>query len=176
MLIILVIIKITAVLLDVGVDVEGARVHLLDTEIVRLQLTIDLTLLGAVATSDPNALHVLTTNDMIPVRIRATVVLLGQREHGSLLHAVGEVMGDLLPKLAGLAREGLEMILEVLQRLREVFGALLEGILALLEEVRALLGPVFQLVILSADDLLEGRGGRGSGSHQQCGGKNSHTG
>lgn len=156
MLVVFVIVKITTVLLDVGIDTEGAGIHFLDAEIIRLQLAVNLPLLGAIGTSDPNALYFLATNDMIPVRIRATAVLLGQREHGGLLHAVGEVVGDFLPELTGLAGKSLELVLEVLQRLREELGALLESVMALLEEIRALLGPVVQLLILSADDLLEG--------------------
>lgn len=176
MLVVLVIVKITTVLLDVGIDTEDAGIHLLHAEIISLELTINLPLLGAASTSDPNTLHLLATDNMVPVRVRATVVLLGQREHGGLLHAVGEVVGDLLPKLTGLARECLELILKILQGLGEELGALLESIVALLEEVRTLLGPVVHLLILRADDLLEGRGGRRSGSHQQCGGNNSHSG
>ena len=168
-LVILVVIKITTVLLDIRINAKRAGVHLLHAQIIGLELAVDLTLLSTISTCDPGALDILAANNMVPVRAGTAGMLLGQREHGSVVHRVGEVVRHFLPQLASLTGKGIEVVLELLERLRENVRTMLEGI-------RALLDDVLQLVLVDAHDLLERGGCRRGSSHQHGGGKKSHDG
>jgi hypothetical protein len=166
MLIILVVIKITRVLLDTRVDTEGTGVGLLDTEIICLQLAINLTLLLTVGASHPDALDIGATDDVVPVGVGPTGVLLGQGEHRVVVHGIREEVRDLIPKLTSLIREGLQLILEDLKGLggSGSGGSNRSGLLnVLLRDAQDLL-----------ELLLERGNGRGGRSDQQSSWQNSH--
>lgn len=169
MLVVFVIIQITTVLLDVRVYAKGAGVDLLDAEVVSFQLSIDLTLLGTIGTRNPHALDLRTADDVVPVRVRTTGVLLGQREHGRVIHGMREVVRDFLPISPSLVRESLQVVLKLLERLGEDVRALLEGVVALLDDV-------LQLLPVNPHNLLQRRSSRRGRSHQQSGWQNSHDG
>ena len=116
MLVLLVVIKVTAVLLDL-VDAEDAGVDVLCTQAVVLKLAVDLTLLLAVGVLDPDALDVSALDDVIPLGVVLASVRLGVGEEGGLVHLLRVHHGDLIPDGAGLASEGLEALLEIVQRL-----------------------------------------------------------
>lgn len=67
MLVVIIIVKVTTVLLDIRVNTKGARVDLLHAEIISLQLAINLTLLSAIGTGNPNTLNFLASDNVIPV-------------------------------------------------------------------------------------------------------------
>jgi hypothetical protein len=152
MLVILVIIQITSVLLHTRIDTESTRIGLLDSQIIGLQLAIDLSLLLAASSSDPDTLDISTTDDVVPVGVRTTGVLLRQREDRVMIHAVGEVASNLIPQMTSLTRQGLELLLEVMKRLGQCVGTLLG----------------------QSEDLLEGRSSRSGRSDQQRSWQNSH--
>jgi hypothetical protein len=152
MLVILVIIQITSVLLHTRIDTESTRIGLLDSQIIGLQLAIDLSLLLAASSSDPDTLDISTTDDVVPVGVRTTGVLLRQREDRVMIHAVGEVASNLIPQMTSLTRQGLELLLEVMKRLGQCVGTLLG----------------------QSEDLLEGRSRRSGRSDQQRSWQNSH--
>jgi hypothetical protein len=152
MLVILVIVKITSVLLDTRIDTESTRIGLLDSQIIGLQLAINLPLLLAAGSSDPDALDISTTDDVVPVGVRTTGVLLRQREDRVMIHAVGEVASNLIPQMTSLIRQRLKLLLEVMKRLGQ--------------RISTLLGQ--------SEDLLEGRSNRSGRSDQQRSWQNSH--
>jgi len=126
-LVILLIVKVTAVLLDL-VNIEMAGVNLLGSQAVVLELALNLSLLLALGVLDPDALDVGTLHDMVPLVVMLAGVGLGQREEAGLVHGFGEHEGDLIPNLASLAGQGLERLLQVVQRLRPRLRSLLGGL------------------------------------------------
>jgi hypothetical protein len=132
MLVILVVVKVTTVLFDTRVDAESAGVNLLGTKGIGIQLAIDFTLLGAISTLNPDALNICATDVVVPMGVRATSVLLRQGEHRSTLHGFREFGGYLLPELAGLARERLELFRELGEGIRALFGYILRDVLHIL--------------------------------------------
>lgn len=158
MLIILVIIQVTRELFHVRVDPEGSRVRLLDPKVVGLKLTLHISLLLAVLVSDPDALDIRSTDDVVPVGVGATGVLLRQREDRVVVEVIGESIRDLLPQTTGLIGQRLELLSEVLKRFVYLRQAFLKGFLEVASEVLE--------VLEAAKDLL-GRGGRGGRADQQ---------
>jgi len=116
MLVLLVVVKVAAVLLDL-VHAEHAGVDLLDAQVELLELAVDLALLLAVGVLDPDALHVGALDDVVPLAVVLAHVWLGAGEEGRFFETLREHQGDLVPGGAGLAGERLEALLEVLQRL-----------------------------------------------------------
>lgn len=112
----LVIVEIATVLLDL-VDAEVAGVDLLGSQAVVLELAFDLSFLLALSVLNPDALDVGTFHDVVPLVVVLAGVRLGQREEAGLVHGLGEHESDLIPDLAGLAGQGLERLLQVVQRL-----------------------------------------------------------
>ena len=115
-LVLLVVVEVTRVLLDL-VDAEHAGVDLLGPQAVLLELAVNLALLLAVLVLDPDALDVGALDDVVPFTVLLARVRLGLGEESSLLKALGEHHGDLVPNGASLASERLEALLEVLERL-----------------------------------------------------------
>jgi hypothetical protein len=87
-------------------------------------------------------------------------VLLRQGQNGSAVHGLREEVRDFLPHLASLARESLELFLEVFKGLGDYIGTLL--------------GNVLRILLVRSKDLLQAWGSRRSGSHQKSGGQDSH--
>jgi len=140
MLIILVIVQIAGVLLHTRIDTQGTGVHLLDPEIVRFKLAANLTFLLAIFPSDPDVLDIGTTDNMIPVRVRAAGVLLGEREEGDPVQRIREEARDLVPERSSLVRQRLQLFLEVMERLRQGLGGALVALLGELEDLLRRLG------------------------------------
>ena len=116
-LVLFLVIKITAVLLHL-VDTQHAGVNRLHTQVVVLELAINLALLLALGVLDPDALDVGALDDVVPFLILAAGVWLGQPEEGSLVKGLWEHECYLVPDAASLAGERLERLLKVLERLR----------------------------------------------------------
>ena len=115
-LVLLIVIKVSAVLLDL-VDTQHAGVNLLGSQAVVLELAVDLALLHTIFVLDPDALDVGALDNVVPLAVRLAGVRLGLGEEGGLLKALGVHHGDLVPDGAGLAGKRLEALLEVVQRL-----------------------------------------------------------
>src|SRR5690242_439322 len=112
-LVLLIIIEVTAVLLDL-VDAKNARVDMLRTQTVVLKLAVDLALLLAVLVLDPDALNVGTLDNVVPLGVVLASVRLRIGEEGGLLHLFWEHHSDLIPDGACLAGERFEVLLKVL--------------------------------------------------------------
>lgn len=120
-LIILVVVKITAILLDL-VDAELGWVHGFGPQVVGLEVTTNLTVAVAIGILHPRTLDISTLDDVVPSVVRFAVVLLGAGEVGGLLSEVGDQKRDLVPQGLGLCGHAAEDILEVLQRLGPRLG------------------------------------------------------
>ncbi len=81
MLVLLIVIQVSAVLLDV-VNAKHAGVNLLRPQAVVLQLAVDLSLLLTVGVLNPDALDVSTLDDMIPLAVMLAGMWLGLCEEG----------------------------------------------------------------------------------------------
>lgn len=114
MLVILIVIQVTGVLLDTRINTQRAGIGLLDSQVIGFKLAIKLTLLLPIGTFNPNALDVGATNDVVPVRVGTTVVLLRHREDGVMTHALGEAARDIIPEVTSFVGQRLELLLEVL--------------------------------------------------------------
>lgn len=125
MLIVLIVIQVTGVLLDTRINTQRAGIGLLDSQVIGFKLAINLTLLLSIGTFNPNALHIRATNDVVPVRVGTTVVLLRQGEEGVMAHGFREAARHLIPEVTSFIRQRLELLLEVLERLGEAVGSLL---------------------------------------------------
>lgn len=117
MLVVLVVIEVATVLLDL-VNTEVTGIDLLGSQAVVLELAIDVSFLLTLGVFNPDALDVSTLHDVVPFVVMLARVRLGQREEAGLVHCLGEHKGDLIPDLASLASQGLEGLLQVVQRLR----------------------------------------------------------
>ena len=151
MLVVLIVIQVTGVLLDTRINTQRAGIGLLDSQVICFKLAINLTLLLSIGTINPDALDIRATNDVVPVRVGTTVVLLRQREDGVMAHVLGEAARDIIPEVASFIRQRLELLLEVLERLGEAVGSLLGR----------------------GEDLLEGRS-RSGRPNQHCSWQKSH--
>lgn len=78
MLVVLIVIQVSSVLLNTRINPQRSRIRLLNPEIIRLKLPINLTLLLSILISNPHTLNILTTNNVVPMGVRTTSVLLGQ--------------------------------------------------------------------------------------------------
>jgi hypothetical protein len=116
-LVLLVVIKVTAVLLDL-VNAQYAGVDLLHPKVELLQLSVNLTLLLALRVLDPDVLDVGTLDNVVPLAVMLARVWLRCREEGGLVEALRKHHGHLVPCGACLASERLEALLEVVERLR----------------------------------------------------------
>ena len=115
-LVLLVVVEVTAVLLDL-VDAQDRRVNLLGAKVERLEVAVDITLLLTLAVGDPDVLDRLAGCPEVPLRVGLPLVSLGQAEVSGLAHLLREHHGDLVPDGASVFGEMLEIMLEVLQRL-----------------------------------------------------------
>jgi hypothetical protein len=91
------IVKISAVLLDL-VDAKLRRINLLCPQVVFFKRASNLAELLARSGLDLESLHVGALDDMVPLRIRLALVLLGRDAEGEPLECVGHDELDLVPK------------------------------------------------------------------------------
>lgn len=115
MLVILVVVEITTVLLDTRINTKLAGIHFLNPQIVCLQLAINLAMLLAISSIDPNTLDVASAHDMIPMRVRSTGVFLGGGEEAEVLDGLGEVARKVVPELLGLVAHGLQALFQSME-------------------------------------------------------------
>jgi len=126
-LVLLVVVKVAAVLLDL-VDAENAGVDLLDPQVELLELAIDLALLLALGVLNPDTLDVGALDDVVPLAVVLAGVGLGCREESGFVEALRVHGCHLVPCRFGLASERLEALLKVVERLGpQVFLELAEG-------------------------------------------------
>lgn len=117
MLVILVVVEVARVLLDARVDAQLAGINLLDSQIIGLEMTVNLSLLLALGILDPDVLDVFATDMVIPLLGGTTGVLLGSREEAGLAHLFREHERNLIPSGASFRGKLLEVFLEILERL-----------------------------------------------------------
>lgn len=162
MLVVLIIIQVSTVLLDL-VYTKLGRINLLGSQIVGLQLPINLTLLFALGILNPYALHIGTLDNVVPGAIGSLDVWLGGGEEGGLVHSLGEVQCDLVPNGFGLGGHTLHLVPEGVQSLCPGIG---DGFGRFLQR---------SLVEFLTQDLLGGAGGGdGTGTQEEGGCEELH--
>lgn len=146
MLVVLLIIEVSAVLLDL-VDAESGGVDLLGAEVEVLEVTANLAVLLAILLN-PHALDIGALDDVVPLLIGLAVVRFGLGGLGGLLERLDGLGGeesDLVPDGLGLGSHLAELVLESRE---PVLASGLDGVKG---------------AVLAAEDLLvqgEGGGGR----------------
>lgn len=153
MLVVLLVIKVTAVLLDL-VDAELRRIDRLDAQVEVIELAANLTMPFAIGALDPQLLDISALDDVVPVL--AALSSLGLAEPGGLIEGIlRNKQLDLVPKGLGLGVHAIEGLLKAFEgSVRERVGDGLNGVMGLVKVVgKDMLGLVLKR---------GGRGGRGS--------------
>lgn len=172
MLVVLIVVKVAAVLLDL-VHSELGGIDLLGTQAVVVELASDLSVRLAVLILDPDLLDVGALDYMVPLVLADG--LLGLGVHGLLLEVVHKLRGDhgeVLPDGLGLGGDLAVHILEGLDPRLEVKVEAKAKVLGLTAKVDGGLGRV-----VVAEDLLVLQPNRRRGSAQdEGGGRQTHDG
>lgn len=129
MLVLVIVIQIPAELLNTGVNAQHTWIHAPNSQVKSLKATIDLALLLAVGILNPKGLDIGSPNDIVPIGVWTTSVLLGKGVKRDVIQGVRKQVRDFFEELLGVFLEGLEMFLQVLERLRGGIGDLLRDIL-----------------------------------------------
>lgn len=119
------IIEISTVLLHAGIHSQGTGIDLPRAQIIVLELAFDISFLLTMRILDPHALNVGALEYVMPVMVRSSSMLLGGGKEARSVHFCREHVGDFIPSSTGVGSEGLQRVLEMMQRLRPGIGGFL---------------------------------------------------
>ncbi len=125
MLVVIVIIQVSTVLLNTGINPKRCGIDLLCPQVEIFQLSVNLPLSVTVLVLDPDALDVCTFGDMVPVSVRSAAMLLRQGEEAGLVHSSGVEHGHFIPDSSSILCERLQGVLEVVEGFRPRVGYVL---------------------------------------------------
>ena len=134
MLIVGLVIKVAAVLLDL-VDAELGRIDRLHAQVEVIELAANLAMLFAIGSLDPQLLDIGALDDVVPVL--TALSSLGLAEPGGLIEGtLGDEKLDLVPKGLGLRVHAIKGLFKALEGgVRERVGDGLDGVMGLVEVI-----------------------------------------
>lgn len=124
MLIVLVVVKVATKLLDIGIDAQLAGVDFLDSQIICLQFAIDVSLFLACVILNPNALHVRSSDNVVPLMIASSRMWLRRGEKAGFGHFLRKNHCNFIPHSSRFGSESGEHMFEGVKRFSPGFRSM----------------------------------------------------